>query len=813
MIKQHLKTAWRTMVKDRTYATINILGLTIGLAACMLVFTVVIDELSYDKFWSRADDLYKVYQDKKMGDGLYQKGPYTPAQLGKALKDNFPEVAQFSQISVLEQRFRIDQENPNGIATRVLHADTNALDMLDFEPVDGKLPNYITGQTNLLITERFRNTYFKDQNPIGQTIDDVPSWSEAKQTFLITGIIKNIPENTHLRADVVALTKPTNAQLSKDGYWGGGRVYYQLKPGTDVQVFTKKMNDWVRHYIENPKERQQAYGLQPITDVYLNSDYDSAITVRASQSTIYILIAVGILLLLIACINFVNLSTARAIKRFKETGIRKTLGAQRSQLVGQFLTESLLFFLVGSLLAIGLYALALPVIESFMRHVLVHSILVDPGIFSVTILLIFTVSIITGAYPAWILSGFKPSNTLRGKFFQGSLISADGMRKALVIVQFSIAISVLVALLVVRHQINYLVNKPIGYDKENLLHIGLRTWEGKGETFANELKKLPGIEAASIAGWSPVDGATTFYRPSFDHPFKDNEKIEIQFIVADFDFAKTLGFKLQHGRYLDATHGTDVFNLQSTWEMDSLEQSRYIDSRSALVTVSTAKLLGIEEMGRSVPKLGYRPVGVLADFHRESLHHAMGPIFILGDPNPDYARMFIRTTPGMEQRAQQSLVKLWKEFYPNRLLDAQWVTDILDKQYEAEQKQQTLFSFFSGLMLFLSGMGVFGLMVHAAQQRVKEIGIRKVLGASVRSVVTMLSKDFVKLVLLAVVIASPIAWWVMNRWLNDFAYRINIQWWMFAVAGLAAVAIALLTVSWQAIRAAMANPVDSLRDE
>ena len=813
MIKNHLKTAWRTMVKDKTYATINILGLTIGLCACMLVFNVVIDELSYDKFWSRADDLYKVYEDQRMGEGLHQKQPHTHDRLGKALKDNFPEMEQFSEISAREQQFRIDSENPDGVVAQVLNADTNALSMFDFESIDGRLPAFVAGQTNLLITESFRDRHFKGQDPTGLVIEDIPSWSGEKQTFLITGVIKDIPQNTHLRADAIALTPPTNAQLSKDGYWGGGTVYYLLKPGTDAQAFTKKMNDWVQNYIENPATKHQTFGLQPLTEVYLDSDFDSSLTVRGNRNTIYILIGVGALLLLIACINFINLSTARAMKRLKETGVRKILGARRSQLIGQFLTESLVFFFVSTLLSMILYTLALPVIESFIGHALVHSLLTNSGIFGVMLVLLFAISLITGAYPAWLLSGFNPSNTLRGKLFQGSIVSAGSMRKALVVLQFAIAIAVLVALLVVRHQINYLANKPLGYDKENLLHIGLRNWESKGETFKTELKKLPGIEAVSIAGWNLVDGSATFRTHPVDHPLKNGEKIELQFIIADFDFPQTLGFKLQEGRYLNAAYGTDAFDLLASWRMDSLENSQYIRSRSALITASTAKMFGVQELGVSIPKWGYSPVGILEDFHRESLHHALGPTIILGNPNPDYSRMFIRTTPGMARQAQESLVTLWREIYPNRLLDAQWATDILDKQYEAEQKQQALFSFFSGLMLFLSAMGVFGLIVHAAQQRVKEIGIRKVLGASVASIAGLLSKDFVKLVLIAVVVASPIAWWIMSKWLEDFAYRIDIQWWMFAVAGLTAVGIALLTVSWQAIRAAVANPVDSLRDE
>ncbi|SEN48671.1 putative ABC transport system permease protein [bacterium A37T11] len=812
MIRNYFKTAFRTMVKDKAYAIINILGLTIGLCACMLVINVVIDEQSYDKFWSRSKDLYKMYVIDKMADGIYQKKPFTPDRLGKALKANFPEVEQFSAISVSEKRFRIGLDNPDGIAANVWDADTNALSMFDIKSMDGRLPSFIAGQKNLLITESFRDRYFRDRNPVGQVIDDIPSWSNNKEQYLITGIIKDIRQNTHLRADAIALKKPTDASLDKSGLWGGGWVYYLLKSGTNAEVFTRKMNGWIRHYVNNPEKDLKTFRLQPIADVYLGSDFDTHVTVQGSQTTLYILTGVGALLLFIACVNFVNLSIARAIKRLKETGVRKILGAQRGQLAAQFLAEALLFFLISTVLAIAGYALALPVVENFAGHQLVLSLFSRPDLFGGMLLVVFLVCILTGAYPAWVLSGFKPSLALRGKLFQQSAISAGTLRKLLVIVQFAIAIVVLVSLLVVRNQVNYLEKKDIGYQKENLLHIGLRQWEGRGQVFKNELRKLPGIEDASIAGWSPVDGGITMSQ-QIDNPLKEGEKVDINFIIADFDFARTMRFKLESGRYLDLAYGTDAYDMNGSFAMDSAQYVQYKNSRSSLITASTAKMLDIKETGVANPKIGYPSVGILRDFNRESLRHALGPIFILGDPNPDYARMFIRTTPGREQQAQQSLRKLWKEFYPNRVLDAEWVTDILDKQYEAEHKQQTLFFFFSGLMLFLSAMGVFGLIVHTAQQRLKEIGIRKVLGASVSGIVALLSKDFVKLVLIAVIVASPVAWWLMNKWLEDFAYRIAMQWWMFAVAGLTAILIALLTVGWQAIWAAVANPVDSLRNE
>lgn len=812
MIRNYIKTAWRTIVKDKIYAAINILGLTIGLAASMLVFTVVVDELSYDKFWSRSDDLYKLYAEVRVGDGMYQKQPITLEALGRVLKDNFPEVEHYASIRTSEQRLRLGVDDPDGIATQVIQADTNMLAMLDLVPVDGVLPTFVAGQQNILITESFRDRYFATEDPVGKIIEDVPSWSKEKQTFLISGVIRDIPKNTHLRAEAVMLDMPSNHQLSKKGYGTLTSMYYTLRPGTDPEALSAKINAWYANYMEGEDERQTKHGFQPITEVYLHSDFDTRMSHKGNINTVYILFGVGVLLLLIACINFINLSVARATTRLRETGVRKILGARRGQLVRQFLTESLLFFGIGTILAMGVYALGLPMTARLIGHELSHSVLANPSLFGSAIGLILIVSLITGSYPAWLLSGFQPSNSLRGKMNQGGIVTATGLRKSLVVVQFAISIFVFVGLLIVRQQVNFISTKDLGYERENLLHIGMRSWEGKGETFKTELNKMPGIASVSISGWDPIAGTATMVSMR-DHPLKEGEKIEVHFIYSDFDFVRTLGFRLQSGRLLDPAYGNDISGGKPIWTMTAEEQTEYVNTRSSLVTAATAEMLGITELGIPTPKIGYPVAGILEDFHRESLHHALGPVIILAEQNPDYARMFIRTVPGMEQEAQQSLSTIWKQIYPSRLLDAQWVTDILDKQYEAEHKQQTLFSYFSSLMLFLSAMGVFGLIVHATQQRVKEIGIRKVLGASVAGLVSMLSRDFIKLVLIAIVIASPVAWWAMNSWLEDFAYRIDIQWWVFAVAGLTAVGIAFLTVSWQAIRAALANPVDSLRDE
>ncbi len=803
MIGNYFKIAWRTIARDRTYSAVNIAGLTFGLCASLLAGTVAMDELSYDKFWSRSDDLYKVITLSEMGDGVFKKFPAAPVGLGYALKENFPEMEEFSAISSAKVHFRIGKNDAGVIASDLVIADTNALKLLDLKAVSGHLTPFTAGYKNLLITQRFREKYFKDENPVGKIIQDVPSWSNEPQSYIITAVIRDLPSNTHLRTEAIALEEPSHRHdLTKEGISGLRSVYYLLKPGTDAQAFSVKINAWFHDFVQNPNFSNYRFDLQPVAEIYLHSDFNDGLMAKGNIRTVYILIGIGGLLLLIACINFINLSLARAIKRLKETGVRKILGAQRRQLIVQFVAESILYFAISAGLAIGLYVLAIPVAESFLRHDLANTLFSNIPAFALTVVLILVISAVTGAYPAWLLSGVKPANTLRGRLAQSLVLNTGSIRNALVVMQFAISIVVLAALWTVRHQLHFLDSKDIGYEKDNLLHIDRRSWDGKGQTFKSELKKLPGISAVSIADWDPADGRTSFLNNDLEHPLQEGRKMSAYFIEADFDFAQTMGFGLHAGRYLDAVRGTDVYNTQN-----------YHNSRSALVTASTATLLGISELGIPVPKLGFPVAGILKDFHRESLHHSLGPVFILGKNDPDYADMFIRILPGMEMQARESLEQLWKTFYPHHPLKAQWVRDILRRQYEAEQRQQVLVSFFSGLMLFLSAMGIFGLIAHATEQRVREIGVRKVLGASVLSIVRLFSADYIKLVCLAILIASPVAWWAMNKWLENFAYRIDTEWWIFAATGLGALAIALLTVSWQAIRAAMANPVESLRKE
>ncbi|MEH6304607.1 FtsX-like permease family protein [Olivibacter sp. CPCC 100613] len=812
MFKTHLKTAIRSFYKNKTFSFINILGLTLGLSACFLVLTVALDDLSYDRFWKRTDDLYRVYSENKMGNGIYLKEAYTPIGLGTELKEHFPEVEAFSAVRLSELHFKAGMDESSRHNVNVMTADSSALKMFDFVKINGQLTHHIVGEKNIILTESLAKRLFKDEDAVGKYVYDVPSWKERSTSYFVTAIIQDLPQNTHLRAEAIILEIPKTERIEKNQGATIHTIYYLLKPGTNIKRFEAKVNDWYRRHLDIERGKVK-FIFQPMKDLYLHSDYNARQQIRSNMRSVYIFGAVGFFLLLIACINFINLSTARAITRLKESGIRKILGADRRQLIGQFLTEALFFFAIATALSLFLYALTIPVLEKFLGHQLTLTIF-DYWPFFLSIL-VFTLilSIITGFYPAIFLSGFNPANSLRGRIFTSSSTSSTVFRRTLVIVQFSIAIITLITLLVVHAQLEFINRRDLGFKKENLLYIDHVSWQGKGETIKTQLAQLPGVLNAAITSWQPQSGMATSWM-NFDHPKRKEEQVKVNIIWGDIDFAETIGLTLKKGRIFNKGFGTDVQSRsEDETDTEKTENSNQSLQSPVLISESTAKDFGIEKENTPVPATSYTAVGIVKDFYFESLHHALMPTFISAEQGVDYGGMFIRIMPGKEEQVLSGLHKIWKAAFQDKLLSANWMDEIVNKHYEKEHKQQLLFTFFSGLMLFISSLGVFGLVLHTVEQRVKEIGIRKVLGASIAGIATMLSKDFVKLVILASVVASPIAWWVTNKWLDDFAYRVEVSWWLFVIAGIVSLFVALITISFQTIRAATANPVDSLRNE
>ena len=805
----NLKTALRGITRNKVYSSINLLGLTIGLAAGMIVATVVIDDLSYDRQWKNGPQLYRILTVNKMGDGLYDRFSAALTGVTTQLRSDYPEVKTAGSIYNRPDRFRLTDADPNGIEVSVLSADTAVWQMLDLDLIAGNGRNFVSGVGNIVLTESFSHQYFPGQNPVGKTIYSVPTYGDKPQPFLITGIIRDLPSNSVFRAQVISIKKPRNENLLKEQYGTFAMDNYVLvRPGTDIKKLESKFNKWYTAFatVKNPF----MYEFQPLKDVYLHSEFAGTQTVRADIKTIYIFSGIALLVLLIACVNYVNLTTARAVQRLPETGVRKVLGAGRSQLIRQFLTESGVYFLISALLATLLYAVFLPLIQRYIGHPLAQTFISRYTLFAFAWLTIFVISLLAGFYPAWILSGFKPAATLKGKLSFNRFGSQQLVRKGLVILQFTISIVVLIALLVVRQQVSYMKGKDLGFNKNNLLCIGAISWNGKGEAFKNELLRRPGIVSASITPWSPSNGA--FMTKQIDDPGHAGNKLEVWYLAGDVDLAKTLQLGLINGRYLDRSYGADAVNMDTMMRMDAKTYNEAASRESSLITAYTAKVLGAS-LNTTMKGALTNPVGIVKDFNNESLKKPLNPTVIIAQKEPEYGGMLIRVAPGYEKQATAFVTRKWREFFPDKLLEINRVTDMLNDQYKTESTLQQLFTFFSSLSMFLAALGILGLIIHATEQRRKEIGVRKVLGASVTSIVRLFSFDFLKLIGFALVVATPVAWWLMSRWLTDFAYRIRISPWIFAAAGLTTITIALVTITLQAVKAALDNPVRSLRTE
>ncbi|MBE7177996.1 MAG: FtsX-like permease family protein [Mucilaginibacter polytrichastri] len=809
MLKNNIKIAWRNLKNKPLYSLVILAGLTIGLSACMIIATVVIDDLSYDRSWSRSADLYRIISVNKMGDGLYDRSSSSFLGLPAELKKTFPEVEEYTTISTSDLHLKMRESDAGGTGVRMLAADTSVWRMLDIAVVQGAPQHFAKGNKNLVISERFKALWFPGENVIGKVVHDLPDFSGKPNAYVITGVMKDLPVNSHLRADVLLVQEP-RAETFNGKFGTLSRQYMLMRTGTDIATFTRKVNRWVEKYTN--QEKKYTYEFQPLRDVYLHSEFDQNIYGKGNVRTTYILAAVAALLLFLACINFINLSTARATTRLKETSVRKILGAGRGQLIAQFMSESVLFFLISGVLAIFIYSMALPRTEQFIGHELAHDF-ASPGRLSFFLFVtIALVSLFTGLYPAWILSAFKPADSLKGDHQKNPVFNQVVVRKILVVVQYSLSVIILLVLFVIRQQMHYMEKLDIGYNQNNLLNISGIFWGEKGRAFKQELLRHPGVEQASITSWTPSLGAGYMSR-EVDDPSRPRNKTTIWFMMGDIDFLKTLQVRLVHGRFLDKDHGADAMNDDSLQQKNWQEYEALQTSRPSVITASTQKQMQVNTLGAIAKTLNTLPVGVIRDFHNESLHEPLKPTVIVAGKEMNYGNMLIRIKPGAEKHTRAYISRLWKTFYPSNLLEINRVDDLLNAQYAAENKLQQFFTFFSGLSFFLAALGVFGLIVHTAQQRVKEIGIRKVLGASVGQIATLLSGDYIRLVALAFVIASPIAFFTMKNWLQDYAYRTEISWVLFAAAGVITLLATVFTISFQAIKAALANPVKSLRSE
>lgn len=792
--------AFRNIIKNKTYSFINIIGLSIGFVLCYLVFSVIIEENSYDKSWSKSEQIYRIItEDSSLGQ--VNSNPQAYINFGYELQKNFPEIQSASHIRNNSIYLNLNPDDPNSKEFEGLEAEENVFDLLDIHVLEGTPKNRIAGKRNIMISKSFKDQYFPNENVIGKILLSADPYAEEQKEYIITGVMADLPYNSVLRTSIIQLIGRPNMPLNADG----GGFYFQqfihIKPGTDIHQLTNKVNKWYREFLTNDAHLKTHFSLQPLTDIYLDPLGDSKIS--GNPKTNLIFLSVALLVLVLSCINYINIYAVRTIKKVKSIHLHKVLGAKRSQLIKSLLLETSIIFGIAGIISFGLFLLILPVLTSYLDFQLVfvkEKLFLLAGLSFFVILLL---SLIIGCYPAFMISNIKTADALRNKIKTGNQ-SEVWIKRGLITLQFSISLIVIIGLITIKSQISLVQHSDLGIKTKNILGINYFSLGKQIHAVKAELEKISGVEQVSITRWVPSQGTGHFSKQIPD-PQNESNRIDVNFITADQDLPDILGFKLLKGRNLTSADYDGISEGKDDGEEYKI--------RNVLLTEGTAKRLGITELGFLHPQLKVIPVGIIADFHSQSLHKAIGNTAIVAMNLESSGSILIKLKAGQEATSSKAIGAVMDKFYPNRMLTYEWIDDLYQQAYAKETKQAQLFTLFSGLALFISALGITGLLIQSVEQRSKEIGIRKVLGASIANISNLFAKDYVLMVLLATLLASPLAWYLSNKWLEDFAYKIEVKWWFFALSGLTVLIITLITVNLQTIRAAMVNPVKTLRDE
>jgi putative ABC transport system permease protein len=770
------------------------MGLTVGMTACFLIFLYVKFELSYDSFHSKADRTYRVVADIKTPTEVINAGGPAWAVAPNARLD-FPEIEQAVRVAgddhVLIRKGDIKFEEENS-----MWADSEFFKVFDFKLIKGDPNTALRDPYSIVFTESAVKKYFGNEDPIGQTLLITGDAHPAK----VTGVMKDIPENSQIKGDVIlsmsTITREWNKDLDQQWDNYGAKAFFLLKPGTSAKALQSKFPAFLEKRNGKEMKESQMYAtlfLEPVKDVYLYSTRNGSKT--GNINNVYIFSIVAVFILAIACINFINLTTARSVERAKEVGVRKVVGALQGQLARQFISESVIICLIAFVVTLGLSSLLLPLFNDLAGKV------VSPGIFSnmsyILILFLSSIAIglVAGLYPALVLSSFKPISVLKGRFSTGT--RGILLRKGLVIAQFTISIALIISTIIVYNQMNYMRSQELGFNKDQVMVVNTGNDPGK-TAFNQALKDMPGIRSTSLSSSVPGGGNPGAYS-EIENRNGDLQIANLDLYFVDFDFVPAYKIKILAGRPFSRDFMTDT-------------------TQAMLLNEAAVKMFGYkspqEAIGKRFKQWGRegKIVGVMKDFHFRSLQQPIKPLSMRIEVNgPELisvnmpAANLTSTIAAIESK--------WKQYIPNRPFSYFFLDEFFDKQYRTEERFGKLFLNFAALAIFISCLGLLGLASYSTIQRTREIGIRKVMGASVSNIVNLLSKEFLLLVLISFVIATPLSWYFMHTWLLDFAYRISIGWWVFALAGGLAVMIAIVTISFQAIKAAIANPVKSLRTE
>lgn len=815
MIKHYFKIVLRNLWRNKTYSFINIFGLTLGLICFLLIALYVFDELTYDSFHRNAANTYRVVETKVSPEGKEAKIAAVGYKIADRAPADIPEVKMAARFTELGRTNVADPINNNTIHELFVTANPDFLQVFDFELLEGDRTTALTAPRSVILTEETAKRIYGVSSVVGRTLkaeaDSLP--------FIVTGILKNFPSNSHVSFNLLFSESSMTGQqyrdfINRDWTSNSFTTYLVLDKNAEVTKATEKLNQMVVSNHTNDNIGKRKLDLQPLTSIHFHSagiEGDNTRSERNGNLTyIYVFSIVALFVLLIACINYMNLTTARFAQRGKEIAVRKVAGAARANLVSQFLSEAFVMTVLALILALALTKLILPYFNGFAEKHLVLSVSTDYRIWTGIFATVTLVGLFAGSYPAVFQSGLKPLLLLKNKVQQGK--GHLSLRRGLVVFQFSLSIIMIIATLVVFMQMKYVNTANMGFNKEQLVVVDINSGAVRrgAETIKNEYAKIPGVKAVSATSrvpgeWKVITKVTAKQQGSA--AVSDG----MYFFTADEQFLTTFEIGLLKGRNFSAA------NLG--------------DSSAILMNQTAASMLDIKEPSEQmveIPSTDYngnvdnmdepfraRVVGITKDFNFRSLREKIAPVIIAYQQNPvdriDYYTA--RLTTDNAKQALSEMESILHTIDPNHLFEYHFLDKQWDIFYRDDRKRETIFLAIAVMTILIACMGLFGLATYAAEQRIREIGIRKVLGASVSGLVTMLSKDFIKLVLIASVLAIPVSWWLMNNWLSDFAYRTKIYWWIFVAAGALALFVALFTVSVKALKAAITNPIKSLRTE
>lgn len=805
MYQNYLKVAFRNLFRNKFYSLLNISGLAIGIACCILIMLFVTDELSYDKHFEKAERTYRLTMSGALNGSAFDLAVVGPS-VGQAMLNDYPEIIEFGRFRGSGSPFIRYGENIFK-EEKFVWADHSILDIFDMDLVLGNPETALKDPKSLVMSETAAKKYFGNEDPIGKAIE-----FRSSKDYKVTGVFKDLPKNTHFDFDVLGSMETLDE--AKQAIWlsMNFQTYVVLTEDANIQSMIDRFPEMLKRYV-GPEVKQfmnmdwddmgatgstMAFSMQPLTDIHLHSDLEGELDANGDIKYVYIFSAIALFILLIACINFMNLATARSAHRAKEVGVRKVLGSLKAQLVNQFLAESLLISFLSFVLAIGIAYLAVPFFNNLSNKELSIPF-TDPVFLGSVFLGVLSVGLMAGSYPAFFLSAFQPVKVLKGSLSGG--MKSGALRNVLVVLQFCTSIFLVIGTLVIMNQLNFIQNKNLGFDRDQVVIVNDAYLAGSNvQALKTELESFPEVKSVAVSGYLPTpsnNNMNVFLKGIV--PSQDNQVLMSSWYV-DYDYLETMGMTLAQGR-----------NFSKDFPTDSL---------GMIINEAAVKEFGFENpIGETIGNFvdiqgniqGMKVVGVVKDFHYRSLKDKIGPMCMMLGNNAGLMSIKVNTQDyaGLISKIGDA----WTEMAPNQPFETSFLDERFNRMYDAEQRLGKIFGVFAGLAILIACLGLFGLASYTAENRIKEVGIRKVLGASVGQLVYLLSKDIGKLVLIAFVIGAPLAWYFMNSWLAGFEYRTTVGWYIFAFTALGALGIALLTMSYQSLKAATGNPVKALRTE